>query len=233
MAMRMDQIKWNLYLKKRRLLFYIGLTTGLIHGYEKELVENLRKKYYGGIPISIILLCEEMCNERCYDRALLMTFGFDEDYFEQIDADVDSITLNPKYIEENRKYPFEHYGNHSFIERTKKDGSVWVYDTSLGLVIEKKLYYLLENPKITKRNTKSQVKEFCEYKDIQNANPEKDKYVSPIILKFMELFIKPEHGFYYDALKEEIQIFKDSINYDSLCQEIHDDMVAKGIRRGK
>ena len=47
---------WELYLRKREALYQYGIENGLIHCYEKELIDELRHTYYGGISASIIIL---------------------------------------------------------------------------------------------------------------------------------------------------------------------------------
>lgn len=65
MATKLEKMKWNLYLKKRKRIIVFGLKTGLIHTYEEELIENLRHVYYGGLPASIVLLCKRLCSGWC------------------------------------------------------------------------------------------------------------------------------------------------------------------------
>ena len=221
MSMKLDQLKWNLYLKKKKLLYFYGFANGLIHSYEKELIENLRKVYYGGVPASIMLLCHGICNGHCYDRALLITFGFGDDDFNLVDGDIDGITLNPKYGSRRKE---KHFSNHCFVERTKKDGTTWVYDTSSGLVFEKKLYYAIQRPKITKINSKQATLNYIEYQEIKNANPERDKYVLPIIIPQIEAMANSGTEMYEKDLKEEIERFKQEINYEGIIEEIEQDM---------
>ena len=229
MANKKDYLRWNLFLKKQYLIFKYGLKNGLIHSYEADFIENLRKVYYGGIPASIMLLCVSMCNGLCYDRGLLATFGFGDDDFNLVDADIDVINLNPLYI--NRTDP--HYGNHCFVERIKKDGSVWVYDTTYGLVFEKNLYYRLQKPQVTARWTREETINFVEYQDIKNASIERDKYAIPLILPTYEYFATSFDEIYGDALREEIEIFKKDIGYEEICEELNQDMERHGFGRYK
>lgn len=235
-ATKLDNLRWELYRKKYSILFDYGIKTGRIHSYEKELIENLRQVYYGGVPGSIILLCDRMCNGFCYDRGLLVTFGFGDDDFQLVDADIDGIRLRPDYVSEYREElqkgtANEHYGNHCFAERRKKDGTEWVYDTSKGLVFEKKLYYMMERPRITKLNSKQATLDYCEYQDIKNADIERDKYALPLILPTYVALAEQGQQFYTEALKNEIALFKQTIDYDGICQEINEDMRRSGLRK--
>jgi len=227
-ATNLEKMKWNLFRKKYEILFKYGVSKKLISPYECELIEKLRTVYYGGVPASILLTCDELCGGHCYDRALLVTLGFGDDDFNLVDADIDGITLNPKHIDEFKDTNDIHYGNHCFVERTKSDGSVWVYDTSLGLVIEKKLYYLMERPRITKINSREDTINFCEYQDIKNADIKKDKYALPLIMPNIEAIAKKSEGIYSEFLKKEIELFKQRIGYGDICDEIEEEMKKRG-----
>lgn len=221
MSEKLDKIKWELYQAKRTLLFSYGIRTGLIHGYEKSLIEKLRDVYYGGLPASMVLLNIDFCNGKCYDRALLLTFGLDEDEFRVIDADVDSLTLDPVHKKQYREGGLgRHYGNHRFIERTKKDGSVWVYDTSEGLVYEKGLYYKIESPKFIEVNSEQAVLDFLDYQDIKATRFEDVRDYAPLLLSlFQESIDDGKPNFYSKDLKKEIDLFKKKINSEELYRE--------------
>lgn len=231
MATKLDKLRWEIFNKKYDILFSYGLATGRIHPYEDELIENLRHVYYGGLPASVVLLCRKMCNGKCYDRALLITLGFGDDDFQLVDADIDGISLRPRYVDEAKRRHDPHIGNHCFAERTKKDGTVWVYDTTAGLVFEKKLYYMMENPKITKVNSKQATLDYCEHQDIKNTNIDNDKYALPMILPIYEKIAERENGIYAEALRHEIELFKQTINYEGICQEIDADMRRLGLKK--
>lgn len=228
MATKLDKLKWQLYQTKSKVLLAYGIKNGLIKFYDEEFIERLRHVYYGGVAGSILLLSTYTCNRHCYDRALLATFGMGDDDFKLVDADIDGITLNPILKDKYANHD-EHYGNHCFVERTDKNGIVWVYDTTDGLVYEKNLYYKMERPKITQINDKQATLDYIEYKDIKNANIEHDKYGLPIILPNIEKSV--DRCLYKDRLRQEIEMFKQEINYDGICKEIHDDMVRLGMRR--
>lgn len=232
MATRLENLKWKLYLMKRDILFEYGIRTGLIQMYDNELIKNLRHVYCGGLPASILLLHRDLSNGRCYDRGPLIALGFLDDDFRVVDADIDSLRLNPKYIDEYRKgLTSEYFPNHCFAERAKKDGSTWVYDTSLGLVFEKNFYYQLEHPIITKVNDRETTLNFL-YEDFQRESDiEKDKDILPIVLPIIENSKEAVQPFYLENLQQEIEILKQELNYDEIYNEMKNDMLMRGFRR--
>ena len=230
MATKLEEMKWELHKKKYDELFDYGVKHGLIAAYDKELIKNLRHIYYGGLPASILLLHGKLSNGHCYDRGALVTLGFGDDDFQVINADIDSLGLNPQYIDEYRTGNVnEHFANHCFAERKLKDGTTLVYDTSVGLVFEKSLYYKLENPKITKIKDKKAILRFLYYDFQQDSDIERDKYVLPLILPSIENCLVPTQPIYLNQLKQEFKIFKQEVGYDEVCEEIHDDMKVKGF----
>lgn len=229
MATKLEQLKWKLHKKKYDILFDYGVKHGLIRSYDNKLIENLRHIYYGGLPASILLLHGKLSNGHCYDRGTLITLGFGDDDFQVVDADIDSLKLNPQFIDEYRYNNLsEHYPNHCFAERTTADGIIWVYDTSVGLVFEKSLYYKMQNPKITKVNNRSTTLKFLYYDFQRDSDIERDKYALPLILPNIEACMYPTQPFYLEQLKKEIEILKSEIGYESVCKEIKEDMKRKG-----
>lgn len=175
-----------------------------------------------------IILHGKLSNGHCYDRGTLVTLGFEDDDFQVVDADIDSLRLNPQYIDKYRNgNGSKHFANHCFAERTLKNGTTWVYDTSVGLVFEKSLYYKLENPQITKVNDKETTLKFLYHDFQQDSDIERDKYALPLILPNLENCLMPTQPFYLEQLRQEFEILKQEINYDGVCKEIHDDMKAK------
>ncbi len=221
MATKLKEMKWKLHKKRYDELFNYGVKHGLIGAYDKKLIENLSHIYYGELPASILLLNGKLSNGHCYDRGTLVILGFGDDDFQVVDADIDSLRLNPQYIDEYRSgNRSEHFANHCFAERTLKDGTKLVYGTSVGLVFEKSLYYKLENPKITKINDKETTLKFLYYDFQQDSDIERDKYALPLILPNIENCLVPTQPFYLEQLKQEI-------DYDDIYKEIHADMKAK------
>lgn len=121
----------------------------------------------------------------------------------------------------------------ALLKEQKKDGTVWVYDTTIGFVCEKNLYYKMENPKITKINDKQSVLNYFEYQDIKNADIEKDKYILPITMPNIEMIASVDDGMYKDILIYEIELFKEKIRYDDIVREVEEDMKEKDEMSGE
>lgn len=235
MTTKLQKMKWDLHCYKKRLLLIQGLKNGLITPYDDELIEKLRKVYYGGIPASIILLSDSMTNGYCYDRALLMSRAFleDEGDVQLLYATIDSLKLNPKFICNESLY-----ADHCIVERITKNGKHLIYDTSSGLIYDKKLYWLIEHPKIRKINSKESIKTFIELtEDEENnyqKNVERDKYAAPLILPMIEMtFGKPTEIYSkkgIEILQREIEHYKKQINYEGVKEEINQDMQKLKLR---
>ena len=152
-----------------------------------------------------------------------MTLGFDKsDDFKVVYADVNSLRLNPENIDEYRKgQAGEHYANHCFAERTFSNGKTIVYDTSLGLVFDKDIYYQPESPKITNVNDKEKTLSFLYPDFLQDQNIENDKYILPFVLPTIERDLLPIQSFYLEQLEQEIAILKKEIGYEDICKRMH------------
>lgn len=198
------------------------------------MLEKLREVYYEGIPASIILLAPKLCNGHCYDRALLLTHAFKEEEFRLVDANINAIRLQPNYIEKARDKDTgelrKNYATHCFVEKTEKDGSVWVYDTTAMVAIEKELYYQMQDPEIIKINSKQVTESYFEYLETEKADIDRDKYSAVIIIPSIEAAITDKDP-YREVLKREIEIFKEKIGYDALCEEVEEDMKRVGIAK--
>lgn len=212
--------KWQEYQDRFEKLFIEGFKKGLVLPYDEELISKLRNAYYGGLPLSILLLSRQVCSGNCYEMALLMTLAFDDDDFRLVDADIDGITLNPEEVRNYGSIP--HYGNHCFVERKDSNGITWVYDTTSGFIVERELYYQMENPIITCINKKSSVFEFRECLGIDGKLKENDMELIPLTLLNIEESVKGGlFAFdYSEILQREIEMFKDFIDYDELWAKL-------------
>lgn len=234
MTLKLQEIKWNLHNYKSRLLLFWGLKNGYIAPYDDKFIKKLRNIYIGGIPASILLLSDGMSNGFCYDRALLMSRAFldDEDDVQLVYASIDSLKLNPKFVDKDDPL----YADHCFVERITKDGKHLIYDTSSGLVYDKKLYWLMEHPRIREINKKSSLIEFVKSDEYYHPEDiERDKYASPLILPMIEMTYGRPTEMYsqldINLLQREIEHFKKVINYDGVCKEIDDDMKRVRLKR--
>ena len=175
-----------------------------------------------------------MSNGFCYDRALLMSRAFldDEDDVQLVYASIDSLKLNPQFVDKDDPL----YADHCFVERITKDGKHLIYDTSSGLVYDKKLYWLMEHPRIREINKKSSLIEFVKSDEYYHPEDiERDKYASPLILPMIEMTYGRPTEMYsqlgINLLQREIEYFKKVINYDGVCKEIDDDMKRVRLKR--
>ena len=232
MACRIDENIWKLYEKKKNHLTYKGLRNKSIDIYDDLLIEKLRDIYYGGIPASILLLSDMMTNGFCYDRALLLSRAFldTDDDINLIYADIDSLRLNPKYKHNKEKQSFEH----CFLEKITKDGKHLIYDTATGLIYDKKIYWMIEHPKVRKINKKEDIIDFYrKNEDYTSSDVEKGKYAAPIIIPLIESNYDSPYEMYaneiFGTLQREVEHYKQIINYDCLCMEIEEDIKQKGI----
>lgn len=225
-----DQKRWEEYHEKRISKLIEGIENGLVQLYDDELLDRLRKVYYGSVPATILLLHRGMANGHCYDRAALVTLGFGDDDFRLVYADVNNIKLNPEYIDLYRGVD-DGYADHCFAERVREDGTVWVYDTSSGFVFDRDLYYELENPVIRHTNDRKSTLEFLDNDFYRNADIERDKYALPLILPNLERNMEAVQPFYDELLRWEIDYLKENIDYDGIVAEINEDMRKKGFRK--
>lgn len=233
MATKIQKLKWDLHQKRYKMLLIYGLQHGLIFPYDDELIGKLRNVYYGGIPASIILLSNGMSGGHCYDRALLMSRAFldEEDDVKLLYGNIDSIKLNPRFISDS-----PHYADHCFVERIAKDGRHLIYDTSCGFVFDKRMYWLMEKPKLRHTNSKESIRKFIdENEDRFPEDIERDKYASSLILPMIETtFGRPTEMYSLsgiELLQREINHFKEQIKYDDVVREIDEDMKRLGLRK--
>ena len=234
MTTKLQKLKWNLHNYKSKQLLIWGLKNGYIAPYDDVLIKKLRNIYDGGIPASIIILSDGLSNGHCYDRALLMSRAFldEEDDVQLVYASIDSLRFNPQLSDRDDSL----FADHCIVERVTKDGQHLIYDTSSGFVYDKKLYWLMEHPKVRKINSKNSIVEFVESDEYYHPEDiERDKYVSPLILPMIEMsYGRPNEMHSHlgiELLQREIEHFKEVINYDGVCQEIDEDMRRMGLKK--
>ncbi len=213
MATLREKLEWEVFKIKKSYLFDKGIKSGLIHCYEQSVANNLRKYYYGHMPLSLMILSNKLCSGKCFTVAPLVCFGFLEDDFKIVTADVDGIRLNPELIDENNglENPDPHFAFHRFVERTLSDGSVWVYDTTDGLVYEKGLYYRLEKPRIINVSAKEEL-EKSDYRVVFSSTLDDVKRHGFWMIPALERIISEER-MYKKAMQQELDLLKEAIGY--------------------
>lgn len=230
MGKKLDKLRWNLFLNRYFLLYSYGIRNGLIQLYDQELIDNLSNVCYGGVPLSIMLLDKRFCDRKCYERGPLISLGFGDDDFRVVDAKINGLLLRDSYAELHRRGMLSDlYGEHCFVERTRSDGSVWVYDTSVGLVFEKNLYYRMQNPDIRVVNDRDTTLEYLKYEFLDDSDLNRDKEVLPMILPDIESNLEPLQSSYLGVLKDEISKLKCRVNYEMICSERENEMRSMGI----
>ena len=229
----LQKMKWYVHNYKYKRLLIWGIKHQKISLYSEEIIEKLRTIYNGGIPASIILLSEGLSNGYCYDRALLMAKAFldEEDDVNLIYASVDSIKLNPRFIRDDPMY-----ADHCVVEIITKDDKHFIIDTSAGLIFDKNIYWLMENPKIRKINNKEVIAKYVKFEEeYEPEDIERDKYASPLILPMIESTYGRPNEIYsmlgIELLQKEIEKYKELIDYNGVCKEIDDDMRRLGLRK--
>lgn len=217
---------WEEYINNTNKRLIWGLKNGYVGYYDESLIEKLRNIYDGGMPASIILLSNGLCNGNCYDRALLLSRAFldEEDDVRLIYADVDSLRLNPEYQNDG-----ERYADHCFVERTTKEGTKLIYDTSSGLVFVKEFYYALEKPTIRKINDKKSIKDWMDKEE--KEYPEDFKPIEDAALMIIPILEQSydNPGERYakkgiELLQREIELYKKKINYNELKADMDEDI---------
>lgn len=222
---KISRSKWMLHNLKKDVIVLYGINKNLINYYDEELIKKLRTIYSGSMPASVLLLSNFMSNGKCYDSAFLLSKAFldTEDDVKLIYASIDSIRLNPIYSFDSNPL----YADHCFVERITKDGKDLIYDTSKGLVYDKKLYWLMEKPKVRKIVSKKEI--------INNTNKnntlegvKSDKLNSLFLIPLIEDTYEYPNEIYAQLsgglLQREVKMYKKSINYDELEKELYQDV---------
>ena len=228
------ELRWKWYKFKNDKILIWGFKKRLITLYSEGFIRKARNVYYGGVPASVLLLSDGMSNGRCYDRALLVSKIFLDEPGDvrMIYALVDGLRLNPKLID--KKDPL--YADHCIVERITKKGRHIIYDTSSGFVWDKRLYWLLEHPKVRKVNDKAAIAEFIKYEDSRNPNGTGDSFASLFVLPVIEKsYSKPNEAYALEGielLQREVEHYKKVIGYDNLRKEVEAHIASEEISLG-
>ncbi|MEI6054173.1 MAG: hypothetical protein WCQ49_02265 [Candidatus Saccharibacteria bacterium] len=201
------------------LFFNLGLYTRSIKYYEQPLIERLRLLYYGGVPYSIILMIQRLCNGICYDRASMLSLGLEE--FNLVWGSIMGVRYNKSTIENG--YQDSEHSDHCWVE-----SGGWVYDTSHCIKYRKWLYYLIERPIIRRRRDQDWCKCQPYYQEMIRDSSNCEEGFLPLIVPLIEPHVKK--SIYGNKLESEFELFLSRINYSQIHDEVNADMVRKGIK---
>ena len=217
---------WEQFVDRRATLTMAGLRSKRINFYNRKLVEKLRNIYSGGIPASIMLLSTGMCNGHCYDRALLMSRAFidEEDDINLLYLNIKCISLNPNSFDDN-----DHFANHCVMERITKEGKHLIYDTTMGFIYDKELYWEIEEPEVKAVVDKKTIKmSLAKEDEWWPEDVERDKDGAFLWLPCIEYTYGAVGEKYAqenaNALKYEVELYKQKIGYDEVVKEATADM---------
>ena len=210
-----DNLKSGLYFSKMQLLFNKGIQEGKIIPFNDQFYEKMSHTYFNCIPISMHIryLKPTIPPGKCYDRSLFMFFCFDDALL---------VRANNKDLE--LRFGKEHAG-HGWIEIDD-----YVYDPSLMMRFEKKLYYKIYNPTDVHKITYEDYKKVngSYYDDVRNTNisdfqlggsKRTDLYVSIPLIKRIAEYSNNE------KFKKELDEYLAIIQYDE--KQVYDELISK------
>lgn len=203
--------------KKHTQMLLYGLKHKLIFPYPDELFDALRPYCLGGLPASIVLFENELCNGKCYDRARLMSLAF-------ADAKIIHADINSLRVEPGSGSP-----EHAIVETKEFGGNKnWIVDTSIGLVFDKDYYFNFEEPTINHELSKELLMQDPMILEIIASDFANDKYILPLVLPNVEAAIKNSQHLgtvlYREKILSELELFKKAIKYDEINAEIEEDL---------
>lgn len=179
-------------------MFNLGMEVGKIQYYSDELIEKLRKVYYHGIPLSVIFLNTSFCDGKCFDCAYLLSKAFNDDECNLLFGYDKSIYL--KNVSEGENIDLEG-SEHCVLEVKDEDGVYWIYDTSIGLMIEKNFYKRMYSFK-----EKQETEILAKVKD-SDITYELNPNIAPsLVNKFAKLILLNDDE-YNEKLRNEFRIF--------------------------
>ncbi len=212
MIKHLEVIRWEYFFQRKLKLIEYGLENNLIDYYDDKFISQLRKKSIERTPLSIILLSFKLCNRKCYSRAVLAAFGFEQDDFYLMDAKINSISWNPENIKYAKDNKIPNFGMHRVAVR-KKNNQELVYDTTLGLVVEKNLYDKIENPRNITIYDKETSKRFMQNQKVEDFSIfNQDLTYFSKKLEFLNNHVVNSNEINYSLLTEEITKFENKVN---------------------
>lgn len=183
-----NKLSKKILIYRRGWIYTIGLIRNQVSYFEPEIFEKLKKHQYGGIPLNILIGSDKLANGKCYDRVMGLTFAFDNCVLVHGD-----LTIYAKVIGE-KEY------DHAWVEVGD-----FVYDTTWGIKINKKLYYKWMGVKVIKKMNKVQMLEHEYYVEQKESKIEDNlnviDIIMPLIIPILERELKE-----YERIKSEYHI---------------------------
>lgn len=202
----------NLEKHKDRLeLYKKGIEERNIKEFDLEILSKLKKTNYGGIPGNIYIYAFPTNFETIGNKVEILAWIFRDIDFKIVHAKTNSTEEIMFY-----EYKSKHLDCNSWIEIQDGTKEV-VIDPFSNLMIEKELYYKLENPVIIQTYTSEDVKNHPARGD-DDFSSEYGSYDSLlIIMEFLEKTIQDSP--YKEYLEKEVDKLKSKIDFDKMKQD--------------
>ena len=182
---------------KNSILLEYGYKHNLIHPFEDEIIDRLRDKYYGDFPASILVGDKMFTAGKCYERSLLLSYAIDDCFL--VTADTKNLELA-----HGKKMAM-----HAWVEKDD-----FVYDTTAGMKVNKRLYYLLNCPSNIMRTSKEMLIKNNDYKDITDYP--RNRFAIETIVSTIEAMAQVSGSSF---LKSELEIYKSKVDYYTVIKE--------------
>jgi len=184
-------------------------------GKINELTHRLNEYNLGGIPLPLIILCQNLTTTNCYTISKIILDACPD--FTFVQGEVESMK---KANDCNGIIKNEYDGFHVWLEKDDM-----VYDPVLALFIDKKFYYLQEKVVVHSKHSLEQIQNESQHNKAFTASKNEptsiySKYRMLIILEAMKPFIEQDSWIYSKPLKNAFFSFYDSFDKETIKQEI-------------
>lgn len=178
--------------------------SGKIRQYEETLIQNLRGKYYYGIPLSIYLNSKVLCNGSCHHMAFQLSRGMNQ--FQIINGNVNCFEPEPN-------------GNHSWVK-----SSDWIYDTTSGLKWKEEIYKEIYQPTIIEEYNENNWQECWFYRKELNYSSKGSNETVNLIIELIKIIETEQPHVNLNRLLKEIYIYRKQENIiEQISKEIVDE----------
>lgn len=139
-----NQNDWEAFLERAQQLTDRGRKRGKVHCYADWFIRGARGEFCRGVPGSLWLLSRELIIHRCATGAMLAAMTLKHAGYEArvLQLEIDGMRLKP-LTARNPDEPRYH-----FVVETMEHGRPVIYDTSMGMVFDRKLYWKIEHPTV-------------------------------------------------------------------------------------